>query len=58
MNRKEQLQKILNEYNEKKCIRIELVWEDGRRAGIGNKDAVDTAMAAIKNELKRQIDAE
>ena len=37
-------------------MRIELVWTDGKRAGIGNPQAINVAMTALKTELKRQIE--
>ena len=56
MTRKEMLQSILDEYNSRRCVQIELVYDNGQRAGIGNKEAISVALEALKSELKRQIE--
>ena len=55
-SKKEQLQKVLDDYNTRKVQRIELIWSDGRRSGIGNPKAINVAMKALKTELRRQMD--
>lgn len=55
MNAKEVLQNVLNDFNTRKVQRIELLWTDGNRTGIGNPRALNVAMVALKAELERQI---
>jgi hypothetical protein len=55
-SKKEQLQKVLDDYNTRKAQRIELIWSDGRRSGIGNPQAINVVMEALKTELRRQMD--
>ena len=55
MSRKQQLQECLEDYR-KTPVRIILEWEDGTKAGIGNALAINAAMTALREELKRQIE--
>lgn len=56
MTKKQQLQRVLDDYNSHTCTMIELHWSDGTRAGIGNEHVISVAMDALKRELKRQIE--
>lgn len=56
MSTKEQLQRVLNDFNTRRVQRIELLWSDGNRTGIGNPRAINVAMVALRAELQRQID--
>ncbi len=58
MSKKEMLENVLADYERHECKQIELVWNDGTRAGIGNKQAINVAMTALKAELKRQMNEE
>lgn len=55
MSVKEALQNVMNDFNTRKVQRIELLWADGNRTGIGNPRALNVAMGALKAELERQI---
>lgn len=54
----ETLKKVLADYESRECKQVELVWSDGRRAGIGNPQAVKVVMDALLCELHRQLDEE
>lgn len=54
-SKKEQLQKVLNDFNIRDVQRIEIHWTDGQKSGIGNDKAIETAMTALRAELERQI---
>ena len=51
----ETLKKVLADYEGRTCKQVELVWSDGTRAGIGNKDAIDAVMRALMDELRYQL---
>lgn len=55
MSRKAMLQSILDEYNSREVYEIHIVYRNGEKAGIGNKDAIKVVMDALKSELKKQI---
>lgn len=56
MSKKEQLKRVMEDYDSHIVQRIELYWTDGRRSPIGNARAIKAAMDALKAELQRQID--
>lgn len=58
MSKKQMLQEVLADFESRTCVRIELVWADGRRGGIGNHKAIEVAMNALLGELERQIEEE
>lgn len=53
--KKEMLQSVLDDFKSHKCIEIHLIWSDGRKGGIGNTKAIEVAMAALLQELEKQI---
>ena len=53
--KKRQLEQVLNDFKTRRCIRIELVWSNYERSGIGNPTAINIAMTALLDELMRQI---
>ena len=55
MSKKESLQKVLNDFNSRRILRIELLWADGQKTDINNSQALGVAMSALKNELEKQI---
>ncbi|MBQ9532657.1 MAG: hypothetical protein IJR71_01655 [Prevotella sp.] len=55
MSKKESLQKVLNDFNSRHVLRIEILWTDGQKTGISNPQAIGIAMSALKNELEKQI---
>ena len=55
MAKKEALQRVLDDYQGRECVQVELVWKDGTRAGIGNKEAIKVVMDALLEELNRQM---
>lgn len=55
MATKQQLQEILNDFTSHTCKEIHLIWTDGRKDGIGNKDIINKVMTMLINELKSQI---
>ena len=55
MSRKENLIACLEDYDRHTLMQVELVWTDGRRAGVANKPALEAIMRALKEELNRQI---
>lgn len=58
MTRKENLIACLEDFNSHELLRIELVWTNGTRAGIANSRAKSIVMAALKEELIKQIQEE
>lgn len=54
MARIKQLKEVLEDYK-KTPVRIDLIWSDGSKAGVGNKEAINAAMGALRNELINQI---
>ena len=56
MTKKQQLQKVLDDYTSHLCREIQLVWTDGTKAGIGNPKIITLVMKSLIDELKRQID--
>ena len=55
MTKKRILEECIEDYK-KTPVRIILEWDDGTKAGIGNKEAIDVAMTALRGELQRQYD--
>lgn len=55
MTKKENLMACLEDFNSHELLRIELVWTNGTRAGIGNPRAKRIVMDVLKQELERQI---
>lgn len=55
MATKETLKKVLEDYRGRECKQVELVWSDGKRAGIGNPAAIKVVMEALFGELERQM---
>ena len=56
MTKKQSLTECLNDWNRHSVLRIEIVYTNGERAGIGNPRGIKAAMDAMKEEIKRQID--
>lgn len=55
MTKKQQLQKVYDDYTSHLCREIQLVWIDGTRAGIGNPKIIALVIKTLIDELKRQI---
>lgn len=55
MNKKQILKKLLADYENHECKEIHLIWSDGTKAGIANKEIKDLVMSVLKQELRRQI---
>ena len=55
MTKKRMLEECIDDYK-KTPVRIILEWDDGTKAGIDNKEAIDVAMTALRGELQRQSD--
>lgn len=54
--KKENLQKILDDFTSHLCSEIHLIWSDGTKAGIGNSAMIAKVMKLLIDELKKQID--
>lgn len=55
MSQKEMLQSVYDDFSRRKCVEIHLIWSDGRKGGIGNPMAIEVAMKALLEELKKQM---
>ena len=55
MTKKDSLQQFKRDIETRKCVTIDLVWSDGRKAGIGNPQAIQVVLDALTAELNRQI---
>jgi galactokinase/mevalonate kinase-like predicted kinase len=53
--KKEMLQKVMEDFQTRKCVEIHIIWSDGNKSGIGNPKAIEVAMMALLHELERQI---
>jgi len=52
---KERLQGVMDDFKSHKCVQIHLIWDDGRKGGIGNPKAIEVAMTALIHELELQL---
>lgn len=57
MTKKQQLQEILDDFSSHECKEIHLIWTNGLKGGIGNKEVIGKVMNFLINELKEQIKA-
>ena len=55
MTRKDSLLQFKRDIEIRKCVTIELHWSDGRKAGVGNPQAIQAVIDALTAELDRQI---
>ncbi len=55
MTQKESLLQFKRDIETRKCVTIDLVWSDGRKAGIGNPQAIQAVIDTLVAELDRQI---
>lgn len=55
-NNREELKKVLADYESRECKQIVLVWKDGASACIENSRAIEMAMETLMCELRRQIE--
>lgn len=55
MTQQESLLQFKRDIETRKCVTIDLVWSDGRKAGIGNPRAIQVVIDALVAELDRQI---
>lgn len=55
MTQQESLLQFKRDIETRKCITIDLVWSDGRKAGIGNPQAIQAVIDTLVAELDRQI---
>ena len=53
--RKCNLKAFKRDIETRKCVTIDLVWSDDRKAGIGNPQAIQVVLDALTAELNRQI---
>ena len=53
--KKQLLQECLEDWDRHTIIRIEIVYSNGTRAGVGNPQGINAAMSAMRNEIQRQI---
>lgn len=53
--RKEMLQEVMDDFKNRKCVEIHLIWSDGCKSGIGNPKAIEVAMTALIHELEIQL---
>lgn len=50
------LEKFMDDLNNRRCIEIQLIWSNSEKSGIGNENAINVAIGALKEELEKQID--
>lgn len=50
-----QLQEILDDFSSHECKEIHLIWTNGLKGGIGNKEVINKVMTLLKSELQEQI---
>lgn len=55
MTQQESLLQFKRDIETRKCVTIDLIWSDGRKAGIGNPHAIQVVIDALTAELNRQI---
>lgn len=55
MTQQESLLQFKRDIETRKCVTIDLVWSDGRKAGIGNHRAIQAVIDTLVVELDRQI---
>ena len=51
----EMLQSVMDDFKTRQCVEIHIIWNDGCKSGIGNPKAIEVAMAALLQELEKQI---
>lgn len=45
----------MDDFKTHQCVEIHIIWNDGYKSGIGNPKAIEVAMAALLQELEKQI---
>lgn len=55
MTQQESLLQFKRDIVTRKCVTIDLIWSDGRKAGIVNPRAIQAVIDALTAELNRQI---
>ena len=55
MSKKENLLRVKQDLENRKCVEIHLIWSNYEKSGIGNPQAIKVAIDALLAELDRQI---